>query len=297
MIKSEKEMTDDEKISAIIPTYNRRDALRECIKSLLQQTKVPDEIIVVDDGSNDGTDQMIRNEFPFVKLITHARNKGAYAAFNTGIRNAKYEYIAMLDNDVTLPKKWIKNMLNEIKKENELAVVSGRHVPANQKNGEMMPSYYTCTINEGACIARKSALYKAGLYPEEFFIYAGGVDLAARLLNRGYKLRRCPSIISYHKDHRMPSKMKIYYYTRNKLWYIWKYFDFRYIVYLIPFHLFEYLVKAIKSKALREYFTGIVDAFKNINYAIENREVCKHFARIEREQCKVLKKTYKGVWV
>ena len=87
-------------ISLIIPTYNRCSLLKRALNSVLEQTRLPDEIIVVDDGSTDNTVDMLNNEFPQVTTITHV-NKGVSAARNSGIQQAKGDWIAFLDSDDT----------------------------------------------------------------------------------------------------------------------------------------------------------------------------------------------------
>ncbi|GFO77370.1 hypothetical protein BPLS_P5768 [Bathymodiolus platifrons methanotrophic gill symbiont] len=88
------------KISLIIPSYNRGTLLRRALVSVLEQSRPPDEIIVVDDGSTDNTAQVLKQEFPQVKVIVQI-NQGISAARNTGIRQAKGNWIAFLDSDDT----------------------------------------------------------------------------------------------------------------------------------------------------------------------------------------------------
>ena len=85
-------------ISVVIPTYNRRKTIGRSIDSVLNQTLFPSEIIVVDDGSTDGTSDYIQSNFPSIKLL-HQPNKGVSAARNKGIRYADTNWIALLDSD------------------------------------------------------------------------------------------------------------------------------------------------------------------------------------------------------
>jgi len=84
-------------ISVVIPTYNRYDLIKRAIKSVLAQILRPKEIIVVDDGSNDNT-QQLQNDFPDIIYI-YQENRGVAAARNTGIQKASSEWIAFLDSD------------------------------------------------------------------------------------------------------------------------------------------------------------------------------------------------------
>lgn len=87
-------------ISVVIPTYNRAHLIKECIQSVLEQTFLPYEIIIVDDFSTDNTKDVV-NSFnsPLIKFVKNQRKKGANGARNTGILMAKGEYIAFQDSD------------------------------------------------------------------------------------------------------------------------------------------------------------------------------------------------------
>jgi len=85
-------------ISVVIPTFNRRQTIGRSIDSVLNQTLFPSEIIVVDDGSTDGTSDYIQSNFPSIKLLSQP-NKGVSAARNMGIKSADANWIALLDSD------------------------------------------------------------------------------------------------------------------------------------------------------------------------------------------------------
>ena len=92
-------------ISVIIPSYNRNKLLKRALDSVLAQTRPADEIIVVDDGSSDGTDIMLKQQFPLVNYL-RTENRGVSAARNVGIQHARGDWIALLDSDDEwLPKK------------------------------------------------------------------------------------------------------------------------------------------------------------------------------------------------
>ena len=92
-------------LTAVVPTFNRRTTLARCLNSILNQTCLVDSIIVVDDGSTDGTEEWIRSTYPTVQLISQS-NQGVSSARNTGIRAAPTDWIAFLDSDdAWLPDK------------------------------------------------------------------------------------------------------------------------------------------------------------------------------------------------
>ena len=105
-------------VSVIIPTYNRAHLVGRAIQSVLNQTYHDFELIIVDDGSTDNTEDIIKKfqeQDKRVKYIRHEKNRGGSAARNTGIKNAKGEYIAFQDSDDEwLPKK-LKNQMEVFK--------------------------------------------------------------------------------------------------------------------------------------------------------------------------------------
>ena len=114
------------KISVIIPTYNRIFFLKRSVNSVLKQTLKPHEIIIVDDGSSDGTSSMIKESYPAINLIRQ-ENKGVSAARNIGIRSSSGDWVCFLDSD----DEWKKNKL----KNQQLAITQN-------------PNYVFCHSNE-----------------------------------------------------------------------------------------------------------------------------------------------------
>ena len=99
------------KISVVIPLYNKKDSIVDTIKTVLNQTVLPDEIIIVNDGSTDGSDKIVSKlEHPLVRLI-YQNNSGVSVARNTGVDKAKHEWVAFLDADDI----WNVDYLKEIK--------------------------------------------------------------------------------------------------------------------------------------------------------------------------------------
>ena len=98
------------KISVIIPTYNRFNSIGRALDSILGQTYKPHEIIIVDDGSTDGTRELIRDQYPSIKYFYQSRS-GVSKARNKGIVESKAKWIAFLDSD----DQWQPNKLEEQK--------------------------------------------------------------------------------------------------------------------------------------------------------------------------------------
>ena len=96
------------KISVIIPTYNRKKTLARAIQSVMNQSLSPFEILIIDDGSNDGTEEWVKENFQNIKYI-YQNNRGVSSARNIGIENANGDWVAFLDSD----DEWLSNKLHE----------------------------------------------------------------------------------------------------------------------------------------------------------------------------------------
>src|SRR5512135_2442691 len=94
-------------ISVIISNYNRADLLRSCLDSLRAQAYREFEVIVVDNGSTDGSAEMVEREFPEATVRRLEKNTGFSAAVNEGIRLAKGELVALLNNDAVADPDWL----------------------------------------------------------------------------------------------------------------------------------------------------------------------------------------------
>lgn len=219
------------KVSAVIPSWNRKAELEECLNSVLNQTYKVDEIIVVDNYSSDGSIEMIQEKFPEVKLIVLPDfDYGACEALNIGFSTAQYDYIAILDDDVVLPDYWIEKILLKFSKEPEsTAMISTKVVepgmPKSYLESESTNTEkYIGTFVGCGSVVKKIVMDKAGYYDKKFFIHVNERDLAGRILNLGYKIKHYPEVETYHKK---PfgihfGKRSLFYHIRNYIWCIIK---------------------------------------------------------------------------
>ena len=106
-------------ISVIIPTYNRASTLPRAIGSVLEQSYPANEIIVIDDGSNDQTQDLINKHYPTVKYL-YQSNRGVSAARNIGIQHAEHDWICLLDSDDSWHSEKLEKQANAIRNKHEL---------------------------------------------------------------------------------------------------------------------------------------------------------------------------------
>ena len=104
------------RISVVIPVLNRPVALREAIESVAKQTVLPDEVIVVDDGSSDNSSDIARSFN--CRIIELKDNKGEGNARNKGVEEAKGEYLFFVDSDIYIEEDTLQVIYDRIKKDN-----------------------------------------------------------------------------------------------------------------------------------------------------------------------------------
>ena len=167
------------KISVVIPTYNRISLLARAIDSVLKQSLNPYEIIVVDDGSEDGTSEMIQNKYNSIKLIRQ-QNNGVSAARNKGIKHAKGDWIGLLDSDDEWKEKKLENQADRLIKTpeydfchtNEIWIRNGVRVNQRKKH-EKYGGYIfdkcldICRISPSSVLFRKNILDHIGWFDSQ----------------------------------------------------------------------------------------------------------------------------------
>jgi len=123
-----------DKVSIIIPAYNRKMEVSNCIDSILKQDYKNKEIIIVDDASSDNTSGYIKKKYPFVKVIVNKENKGPNYCRNLGIARSSSEFILILDSDIELTnRKQISNMINISKRVKNLGELGSFYEEPDKK--------------------------------------------------------------------------------------------------------------------------------------------------------------------
>ena len=166
-------------VSVIIPTYNRAHTLARALDSILAQTLPAQEIMVVDDGSQDGTEALVRQGYPQVRYLSQS-NGGVSRARNLGIAAAREDWIALLDSDdAWLPKK-LQAQYEELGKHPEIRLChteeiwirNGRRVNQMDKHAKSGGRIFRaclprCVISPSSAILHRSLFDEVGAFDEE----------------------------------------------------------------------------------------------------------------------------------
>jgi len=221
------------KISIIIVNWNTRELLRDCLESVYRETGIPLEVLVVDNGSADGSTQMIRGEFPQVCLIENEENVGFARANNQAIRHAGGDYIVLLNSDTQVLDGALVKLADYLRRHPQVAVVGPKLLtpegrPQRWAKGsfpslwtafthyffltELLPGVVTglCDNRDyekaremdwvsGACMMiRRSVLDQVGLLDESIFMYAEDVEFCRRVVKAGWKVVYLPTAMVRH---------------------------------------------------------------------------------------------------
>lgn len=275
-------------VSVIVVNFNRVNLLRACLQSLLQQDAPNVELLVLDNGSLDGSADMVAAEFPGVKLIRSPANLGFCAANNAAIAIARAPFIALLNNDAVAESQWLSALLAEAAAP-DVGMVASKILVASRPglidkighgiywdgqnrgrgSGEIDTGQYDRDRDilwpDGcAALYRKSMLDEIGGFDEDFFAYADDADLGLRARSAGWRARYAPSAVVRHQRGATMGKLnprRIQLIERNRVWLAVKHFPL-WLLLLNPFFYFLRLVAGAAAGAAGQGEAGQVTGFR-----------------------------------
>jgi GT2 family glycosyltransferase len=235
-------------VSIIIPHWNGIEHLNDCLGALRRQSFTDHEIILVDNGSQDGSQAFVRVHFPEVRLIELGENRGFTGACNAGYAAAGGRYILLLNNDTAADPDWVTNIVEAFERHPEVGAVASKirlfdprdrlhtagdfyrldGIPGNR--GVWLPDLGQYDREEpvfsacgGAAGYRRTMLEQIGFLDSAFFFSCEDVDLSWRAQLAGWEVLYVPTALVYHKLKASDSGATASYYDgRNFLYVIWK---------------------------------------------------------------------------
>jgi glycosyltransferase involved in cell wall biosynthesis len=184
----------------VIPVFNGERFLREAVQSVLDQKYSPVEIIIVDDGSTDGTETVARGFRETVRYLKQT-NKGPAAARNRGIEHAQGSLLAFADADDLWPPDKLGLQLPYLIEDPAIEIVMGRiqQVFVAQDQGEPFgePAF---SVNLGSAVIRKSVFERVGLF-DETMRYSEDVDWFMRAREGGAAIKTIDAVVLLYRQH------------------------------------------------------------------------------------------------
>ena len=253
-------------VSVVVVNLNRRDLLGRCLESLWKQAFTDFEVVVVDNGSSDGSLEFLRslNE-PRLQIVSLPINHGFAGGCNAGIRPARGRYIATLNNDAEAQPHWLRELVQGIESDAAVGMCASKilfHGDRTRidKVGHLM---YPDGLNHGrgsgesdhgqferreevlfpdaaAALYKREMLDVIGLFDELFFAYGDDADLGLRGRLAGWNCLYIPTAIVYHVHSATAgefSPLKAFLIERNRIWVALKTFPLSLLI-VSPFFTF-----------------------------------------------------------
>ena len=282
-------------LTVIIPNYNGINFLDEFLKSLKKQDSYFN-VIIIDNGSDDGSLEFIKDNYPEFTLIENKDNLGFSAAVNQGIKAATTDYILLLNNDVVLELDCISQLLNCIETNPTIFAVASKMIQYGDRSklddvgdeysllgwtkkvGDGKSSKLYMSKREifsacaGAAVYRRNVFDSIGFFDENFFAYMEDVDIGYRARIHGYKCVYCPDAVVYHHGSGSSgsryNEFKIRLAARNNVYVPYKNMPWPQYLVNIIFLFLGYFVKYLfflRRGQGKFYIDGLKDGFDSLD--------------------------------
>jgi GT2 family glycosyltransferase len=252
-------------VSVIVLNYNGRGWLDRCLSALAVQQGTRPEVVLVDNGSSDGSAEFVEGRFPWVRVLRLDRNRGFAGGNNAGAARARGSFLAFLNNDTDADACWAATLESALRADPAAGLATSRIVCLDDelvldsagdgytraggafKRGHGQPDARFREAREvfGACGAafmiRRSLFEELGGFDEDFFLVYEDVDLSYRAQLRGYRCLYVPDALVRHARSGslgQVSSLAVFYGQRNLEWVYLKNTPWPLLLRTLPGHLF-----------------------------------------------------------
>lgn len=254
-------MRADNKVSVVIPNYNGKRFLAACLKALLSDAPEA-ELLVVDNGSADGSRELVEREFPGVRLIALDQNYGFPRAVNEGIRAASRPYVILLNNDTEVLPGFTDALADALEADGRAFSAQAKLISLYDPERIDDAGNYYCALGwafargkdrtaaryeepgavfaacAGAAAYRRELFEKIGSFDEAHFAYLEDIDVGWRARIAGYRNLYVPSAKVLHAGSGTSgsryNEFKVSLSSRNNIYLIWKNMPFLQILLNLP---------------------------------------------------------------
>lgn len=280
------------KVAIIILNWNGKEDTIECLESLKDVTYPNYEILLVDNGSIDGSVECFKDKYPEIDIIENSENLGFAEGNNVGIRRATdkgADYVLMLNNDTVVDPEFLGELVKVTEEDERIGAIGpdirlydNPSKPQIKKYGRIHTISDVDTLS-GACLLLKiKVLLKIGLLHAIYFCYDEDREINERLKKNGYRVVYVPTNSKvYHKlgsTSNKISNLQIYYMTRNRFLTVRKHkLNIDGILFLIKETFMDFIIQILLKrnvKIIPPFFNGIVDG---VTIFITNPSIDKKF--------------------
>lgn len=290
-------------VAIIIPSLNGLHLLVTCLQSIYNQTFRAFEVILVDNGSCDGTAEWLECHYPAVKIVRFPVNKGFSAAVNEGIRRSAARYVFLLNNDTELERHCLECLVQTADGDEGYASFAPKMIRYSDRNvldgvgdgvfrggggyrlGNREPDgtlweqpmrvFGACA---GAALYRRSFFENAGMFDEDFFAYLEDVDINFRAVRLGLRCLSVPGARVYHMGSQTSGSrlntFTVSHTTCNMIRVVIHNYPLSILIRqwpVIVMHHFGWFVLMLFSRNLSAYLKGIRDALRCMPSMLKKR--------------------------
>jgi N-acetylglucosaminyl-diphospho-decaprenol L-rhamnosyltransferase len=228
-------MAPDSRIAVVLLSYNGRRRIDRSLERLTALPEAP-RIVVVDNGSTDGTGAHVRARFPPVTVVSLPRNLGA-AGRNAGVRAANRPYVAFAEDDSWYAPGALAHAADVLDAHPTIGLIHAHTLVGEEQRPDPilrdmvdtgvpdaggLPGHPILSFLEGVSIVRAEAYEQAGGFDPRLFVGGSEEHVAAEMLRHGWELRYVPEVVAHHvPDHRAPAPFVRALGLRNTLWFAW----------------------------------------------------------------------------
>jgi GT2 family glycosyltransferase len=295
-----------------MPNLNGRELLPTALRSIEEQEFDDREVVVVDDGSTDGSVDYVRAEWPGVRLVELGTNHGFAAACNAGIRASEGELVALLNTDVELERGWLAALVSALDADPAAGSASGKLLNFHERlvidaAGDLLLRSGTALSRgqgriddgrydrpeavfapcAGAALYRRSLFDRVGLFDEEFHSYWEDVDLGFRAQLAGLRSLYVPQARAYHvrsatTGRRNPFFLRLQ--RRNQIWVIAKNLPARLLVRNLPLILARqavYFGASVEQRIVGDHLRALGDALRGLPRMLAKRRAIQRARAVD----------------
>lgn len=285
------------KVIVMTLNWNRKEDTIECIKSLFELDYPNYEIVVVDNGSTDGSAQAFKQNSPNISVIENKTNLGYGGGFNVGIKyalNQRIKYVLIINNDAIADKNMLTELVKVAENDTNIGIVTGKvysyYDPNRLQTCGKIVNFFSGDSNNvgegeidiGQCeeikeyeflddvfwLVKTEVFKKAGMYDRNFFIYYEEVDLCAKVSKAGFKLMYTPYAKIWHKGQATSTgggvnPIYTYYMARNRIVFMRRNSSLIQFMIFLSYYIFE-TSKILASFIIRKKFNCIIPQIKGV---------------------------------
>jgi GT2 family glycosyltransferase len=296
------------RVSIVIPSWNGRELLVDCLRTLGRQTFRDFETIVVDGGSTDGTREWLRSAHPEVRLVELTENRGFAFAVNRGIEAAGGDAIVLLNNDTEAEPEWLAALVRAMERDPAAGLFASRVLQHHDRTridsagdtlglfahqaGHGLPDgseydepRYVISACAAAALYRRAVFDEVGLFDERLVSYLEDVDIGVRAAYAGFRTLYVPDAVIYHKGSATANRMnhtKIRLLLRNSLFLFFQYMPPRVILkWGIPMVGWPIVYALLNRVPLRHGFAAVWGLLRSAPAVLRRRRQVRGGAAID----------------